>query len=75
MNILDGSTLCAYDIASQMTWDIRAASWNHFPVVQQWFATGEAIAHLRYLEEMGQVERQTYNGVIQFHKTERPFGA
>ena len=75
MNILDGSTLCAYDIASLMTWDIRAASWDHFPIIQQWFATGEAIAHLRYLEEMGQVERQTHEGGIRFHKTQRPFDA
>lgn len=75
MNILNGSTLCAYDIASLMTWDIRAASWDHFPVVQQWFATGEAIAHLRYLEEKGQVGRQMHDAGIQFHKAERLSGA
>jgi hypothetical protein len=38
-----------------MTWDIKAASWDHFPVAQRWFATGEAISHIRYLEEEGKL--------------------
>jgi hypothetical protein len=38
-----------------MTWSIRAKSWEDFPVMQRWFATGEAIAHLRYLQGKGQV--------------------
>ncbi len=28
-----------------------------FPVTQSFFATGEDFAHLRYLEEKGEVER------------------
>ncbi|MCP4116081.1 MAG: MBL fold metallo-hydrolase [Desulfobacteraceae bacterium] len=40
----------AYETASRMTWDIRAASWDDFPIAQKWFATGEAISHLHYLE-------------------------
>ncbi len=43
----------AFQVASRMTWDIRADNWNRFPVAQKWFATGEAISHLRYLEEEG----------------------
>ena len=66
MNILDGSTLCAYDIASLMTWDIRAADWDAFPVAQQWFATGEALAHLRYLEEAGRINRRTERDIVRF---------
>jgi predicted metal-dependent hydrolase len=38
-----------------MTWDIKADSWDQFPVAQRWFATGEAISHLRYLEEEGKL--------------------
>ena len=68
MDILDGSSLSAYHVASMMTWDIRADSWDSFPVVQQWFATGEAIAHLRYLEDVGRVGRQAVGEVVQFHK-------
>jgi glyoxylase-like metal-dependent hydrolase (beta-lactamase superfamily II) len=66
MDILNGAALCAYDVASKMTWDIRADSWNDFPIVQQWFATGEAIAHLRYLEGVDRVGRRPVDGVVQF---------
>ena len=47
-------------------WDIRADSWESFPVAQQWFATGEAISHLRYLEENGDILRRTDAGVVKF---------
>ena len=47
----------AFQIASQMTWDIIEESWGRFPIAQKWFATGEAIAHLRYLEERGKIFR------------------
>jgi hypothetical protein len=36
-----------------MSWDILCDSWDLFPVSQKWFATGEAIAHLKYLKERG----------------------
>ena len=36
-----------------MRWDILSDSWDLFPVSQKWFATGEAIAHLKYLKEKG----------------------
>ncbi len=42
-----------------MSWDIEAPSWEEFPLMQRWFATGEAVAHIRYLEERGMVQRQT----------------
>ena len=51
-----GST--AYQIASQMHWDLRVKSWQDFPLNQKWFATGEALAHLEYLTERGQVRRE-----------------
>jgi glyoxylase-like metal-dependent hydrolase (beta-lactamase superfamily II) len=54
----------AYDTAAEMTWDIVAKSWEDFPLMQRWFATGEAIAHLRYLENKDLVERQGTDGEI-----------
>ena len=42
--ILDGDPMTAFDVAARMTWDIRADSFEQFPVAQQWFATGEAVA-------------------------------
>jgi len=47
----------AYQVAAQMTWDIESDSWDQFPTAQKWFASGEAIAHLRYLEEEQVIDR------------------
>jgi len=58
LNILDGGEQHAFNVASRMTWDIDSESWEKFPVAQKWFATGEAIAHLRYLEEDGELVRR-----------------
>jgi hypothetical protein len=49
-----------------MTRDIKADSWNQFPVAQRWVATGEAISHLRYLEEEGKLARHK-RGKIQLY--------
>ncbi len=48
----------AFQVASQMTWDIVYDSWDLFPVSQKWFATAEAISHLKYLEENGVVRKE-----------------
>lgn len=50
--------LTAYDITGRMTWDIRAKSWDDFPLNQKWFAVGEALAHLELLVSEGRVLRQ-----------------
>ena len=57
LTILDRGGMNAFQVASQMTWDIDSESWDQFPVAQKWFATGEAISHLRYLEEEGKLVR------------------
>lgn len=58
LTILAKAPLTAFQVASRMIWDIKADSWDQFPVVQKWFATGEAISHLRYLEAYGKVIRK-----------------
>jgi len=58
LTILERAPLNAFQVASRMTWDIKADSWDQFPVAQRWFATGEAISHLRYLEEEGKLVRK-----------------
>jgi glyoxylase-like metal-dependent hydrolase (beta-lactamase superfamily II) len=57
-SILKGGRQNAFQVASQMTWDIGYKSWDSFPPGQKWFAFGEALAHLRYLEEAGKVGRK-----------------
>lgn len=49
--------LTAYDIAGRMAWSIRCRSWAEFPVTQKFFAVGEALAHLDYLEVRGLLRR------------------
>lgn len=51
ISILGKGKQNAFQIASQMTWDISYKSWDLFPPVQKWFAFGEALAHLKYLVE------------------------
>jgi len=58
ISILGKGKQNAFQVASQMTWDIGYRSWDLFPPAQKWFAFGEAMAHLKYLEEEGKVERQ-----------------
>jgi glyoxylase-like metal-dependent hydrolase (beta-lactamase superfamily II) len=66
LSILAAGSRNAYETASQMSWDIRARSWEDFPIMQRWFATGEAIAHLRYLEGKGLVRRRAVDGQIHY---------
>jgi glyoxylase-like metal-dependent hydrolase (beta-lactamase superfamily II) len=58
LSILEEGSRDAFEVASQMSWDITCDSWDLFPVFQKWFATGEAIAHLKFLEEQGRVRRE-----------------
>jgi glyoxylase-like metal-dependent hydrolase (beta-lactamase superfamily II) len=53
-----------YQIASHMKWAIDAKSWDEFPLHQKWFAVGEAIAHLYYLTDRGQVKKTNEQGVF-----------
>lgn len=62
LSILKKGSQDAFQVASQMSWDLTYASWDLFPVPQKWFATGEAIAHLKYLEGKGKVKRQEEEG-------------
>ncbi len=64
LNILRKQPMSAYEVASRMHWDIRCDRWEDFPVPQKWFATGEAISHLRYLKEANRIVRHSCNGRI-----------
>jgi glyoxylase-like metal-dependent hydrolase (beta-lactamase superfamily II) len=60
----------AFEIAARMTWDIQADRWEDFPVAQQWFATGEALSHLRYLEEEGKIARLEAGDGVRFTRAD-----
>jgi glyoxylase-like metal-dependent hydrolase (beta-lactamase superfamily II) len=66
LDVVESKTKNAYEIAAEMTWDIDCESWADFPIAQKWFATGEAIAHLRYLESEGRIKRNTESEIVTF---------
>ncbi|MBT8340797.1 MAG: MBL fold metallo-hydrolase [Desulfatitalea sp.] len=72
LEILDDGDMNAYETASRMTWEIRANTWEDFPVAQKWFATGEAIAHLRYLAERKRIRERIENNRIIYAKMSIP---
>ena len=41
--------MTAYEVAGAMRWQIRCRSWEDFPLIQKFFAVGEALSHLDYL--------------------------
>ena len=64
LSILQKGDRNAFQVASQMSWDIICESWELFPVSQKWFATGEAIAHLIYLEGKNLIYRERVEGEV-----------
>ncbi len=66
VSILKGGRQNAYEVASHMTWDVTYDRWEDFPLPQQWFAGGEAMAHLQYLYGKGRVKKERQNGLVFF---------
>jgi glyoxylase-like metal-dependent hydrolase (beta-lactamase superfamily II) len=66
LSILGDDPQTAYQVATQMTWDLDCDSWEEFPRAQKWFATGEAIAHLRYLQRKGLIVRRDEESITMF---------
>jgi glyoxylase-like metal-dependent hydrolase (beta-lactamase superfamily II) len=64
--ILERGWQNAFQVASQMKWDVSYPHWDLFPPVQKWFATGETIAHLKYLEEKKIIQREMRKQKIEF---------
>ncbi|UCF95461.1 MAG: MBL fold metallo-hydrolase [Desulfobacterales bacterium] len=66
LDILGSGDMSAFEVASKMSWDINCDSWEVFPPAQKWFAVGEAIAHLRYLEAKGRITRRIKGNLFRF---------
>ena len=52
-----------------MTWNMKAHTWEDVGIMQKWFATGEAIAHLQLLEEKGAVASEDRGDTAFFSST------
>lgn len=64
ISILKKGRTSAFQIASQMSWDVVYDSLDLFPITQKWFATGEAISHLKYLEGKGTIRKKMWEQKI-----------
>jgi glyoxylase-like metal-dependent hydrolase (beta-lactamase superfamily II) len=58
----------AYQIAPMVTWEVSYKSWEQFPTPQKFFAMGEVMAHLRYLEGEGTIHSGFKHGRIFFSR-------
>lgn len=61
---LEGGANNAYHIASHISWEITATTWDHFPIEQKFFAVGETMSHLEYLTLSNNLNRRTVNGIV-----------
>jgi glyoxylase-like metal-dependent hydrolase (beta-lactamase superfamily II) len=66
--ILDRGETNAYQLAPLMSWDVSYKSWKEFPDAQKWFAVGEALAHLKYLEGEGEIRSRVEDGVTRYFR-------
>ncbi|MDY6968839.1 MAG: MBL fold metallo-hydrolase [Spirochaetota bacterium] len=66
ISILKQRSADAFSVASLMTWELSYDSWEQFPTPQKWFATGEANAHLKHLENKGLLKREILDKKIQY---------
>ncbi len=56
----------ALQVAPGIRWDISYTSWESFPLAQKWFAFGETLAHLRFLENEGKIRHDSKNDKISY---------
>jgi glyoxylase-like metal-dependent hydrolase (beta-lactamase superfamily II) len=66
LDIIGDGNMDAFTIASMMTWDMTYDCFDDFPIMQKWFALGEAIAHIRLLETRGKIDRTMKNNKLSY---------
>lgn len=69
LTTLRDGTKTALQIAPSITWNITFKCWEEFPPAQKWFAFGETLAHLRFLENKGKVRRESEDDKISYSLT------
>ncbi len=58
----------AYELSSQLTWDVPNMKWGQFPPMHKRSAMMETLAHLEYLRWEGSVEKITEDGHVTYRK-------
>ena len=64
LSALETGKKTGFQLASYVTWNLNCRSWADFPPAQKWFAVGETVAHLQYLEKKGAVKSAFENNEI-----------
>ncbi len=67
--ILADRPLTGYQVAARMTWDMVYREWAEVAPAQKYFATGEALSHIHYLENQGYVRRLEQGNVIYYYRS------
>ena len=63
---LEDGEKTGWQIAPYISWDIDIKSWEQFPGIQKWFAFGETLAHILFLEAEKRIKRKMRNDVVFF---------
>ena len=66
ISALQEGDMTAYEVAPYITWKIEFKEWDDFPIMQKWFAVGETLAHLHYLEHDGVVKQYKEDGLVYY---------
>jgi glyoxylase-like metal-dependent hydrolase (beta-lactamase superfamily II) len=64
LSILKDGEKNAYETASRMSWDVEQDSWESMPLMQQFFAAGEAYAHLKYLANRNIIIQESTGSIL-----------
>jgi len=66
LHALEDGEKTAFQVAPYIDWDVSFGSWELFPAAQKWFAFGETLAHLHYLEGNEMIHKRTKGQRIVF---------
>lgn len=66
LNAVKAGSRTAWEIAQKITWDLTYEDWNELPTMQKWFAVGETIAHLDYLEKRKMIFRENSDKIYYY---------
>ena len=68
LRILSDAPATGYLVAARMTWDMVYRDWTEVAPAQKYFATGEALSHIHFLERQGLVHRREEQEVVWYYR-------
>ena len=67
INALSKGPKNAWQVAREISWDLRYSNWDQIDPMQKWFMMDETIAHLQYLKKMGKVSMENEKDGIRWN--------